>query len=190
MLIVVEGHTEKIYFSQMRQALRMQNLSIEPKLSPKNDPLNIIETAEKEMNRADFDHVWCIFDADTLSSDTYRKAMRKAQNSGIHIAYSLPCFELWFLLHFRFTSRQYEKCSQVIQELLSHVDGYSKNQTWLKQKNMFSTYREKIADAIDRARELERFSKDNHLAHGTTCEIYRILEEIQRIHGSAIFSST
>lgn len=188
MLTVVEGHTEKIYFSQMRQALRMQNLSIEPKLSPKNDPLNIIDTAEKEMSRANFDHVWCIFDLDTLSSDRYEKAMIKAKKAGIHIAESLPCFELWFLLHFRFTSRQYEKCSQVIQELLSHVEGYSKNQAWLKQKNMFSTYWKNIADAIHHAKELERFSKDTHLIQGTMCEVFRIFEEIQRIHGSTIFS--
>ncbi len=189
MPIVVEGYTEKIYFSQMRQALRMQNLSIEPKLSPKNDPLNIIETAEKEMNRADFDHVWCIFDSDTLSSATFREAMRKAQNSGIHIADSLPCFELWFLLHFRFTSRQYEKCSQVIHELHSHVEGYSKNQAWLKQKNMFSTYRDRIGKAIDNAKKLERFSTDNNLVHETTCEVFRIIEEIQRMYGDTLFSS-
>ncbi len=173
----------------MRQALRIQSLSIEPKLSPKNDPINVIETARKEMNRADYDHIWCIFDSDTLSKHSYQKACKKARDLGVHIADSLPCFEVWFLLHFGFSSKQYEKCSQVIEDLRIHVHGYSKNQEWLKQKNMFITYQEKISDAIKNAKLIKQFSKDNQIFSGITCEIYKIFEEIERLHGKKLFKA-
>lgn len=42
-IIMVEGETEQIYFSQLRADYPKSNLSIEPKISPCKDPWNIVE---------------------------------------------------------------------------------------------------------------------------------------------------
>jgi len=116
---------------------------------------------------------WCIIDSDTRFSDRYEKAMTKAKKAGIYIAASLECFQLSFLPPFRFIGRQYETCSQVTHEWLSRVDGYRKNQAWLEQKNMVSTYRENIGTANHHTEEPERFSKDTDPAHTATCEVFK-----------------
>ena len=46
-----------------------------------------------------YDEVWCVFDRD--DHPHLNDALGKAANSGIEVALSTPCIELWFLLHFQ-----------------------------------------------------------------------------------------
>ncbi len=48
-----------------------------------------------------FDQVWCVFDRDEFPNDNFDNAIARARSNGFHIAYSNPCFELWYLLHFQ-----------------------------------------------------------------------------------------
>jgi hypothetical protein len=116
MLIVVEGETELIYFNQLKAEHRLSNLSIEPKVSPRKDPLSIVERAERENLHKEFDYTWCVFDLDTVNSNRERheSAQKKAKDNDYFLAESFPCFEIWFLFHFFFTTKQFEKCSQVV----------------------------------------------------------------------------
>ena len=71
------------------------------------DPVGLVDRARKEVKRssanrrrygtADFDEVWCVFDADTHSK--FSQAIHEAAQSGIKVAVSNPCFELWLVLH-------------------------------------------------------------------------------------------
>jgi hypothetical protein len=47
---------------------------------------------------APYDEYWCVFDVD--EHPRLDRALELAGRSGISIALSNPCFELWFLLHF------------------------------------------------------------------------------------------
>lgn len=58
------------------------------------------ETREEKRGRGRaHSHYWCIFDRDEhpYISDTFSLA----EKHGIHTAYTNPCIELWFLLHFQ-----------------------------------------------------------------------------------------
>lgn len=45
-----------------------------------------------------FDEIWCVFDCD--EHPFVPEALQKAADNGIGVAYSVPCIELWFVLHF------------------------------------------------------------------------------------------
>lgn len=48
----------------------------------------------------EYDNVWIVFDLDRLSPDVFNQIVRTAQAHGVCVAYSIPCFEVWLLLHF------------------------------------------------------------------------------------------
>ena len=45
----------------------------------------------------DFDEIWCVFDTD--EHENLPHAVEDARQSGIDVAVSNPCFELWLVLH-------------------------------------------------------------------------------------------
>ena len=45
----------------------------------------------------DFDEIWCVFDTD--EHENLPHAIEAARQSGIQVAVSNPCFELWLVLH-------------------------------------------------------------------------------------------
>jgi hypothetical protein len=46
-----------------------------------------------------FDEVWCVFDRD--QHERFDEAVNMAQGNDFRLAVSVPCFELWLLLHLR-----------------------------------------------------------------------------------------
>lgn len=71
------------------------------------DPMSLVSRAQAELRQssvntrrhgvADFDDTWCVFDVDTHANAS--QAILTAQRSGISIAVSNPCFEIWLVLH-------------------------------------------------------------------------------------------
>ena len=110
-LIACEGKkTEPHYFRGLCRDLRLNpaNVVIEDRksgLDPKSLVAFAIETFKKDK---DFDHVFCVFDKDKHTS--YNVALDKiratqlAGGATLHAITSVPCFEIWLLLHFTFTT--------------------------------------------------------------------------------------
>jgi len=71
-------------------------------------PLSLVRRARdyQQANRrprrkgrgVEFDEIWCVFDVDQHANLT--QAINEAQQSGISVALSNPCFELWIILHY------------------------------------------------------------------------------------------
>jgi len=59
--------------------------------------------------------------------NNYNSAIQKATACGFKLLRSIPCFEIWFLLHFCFSTKPFEKCSDVIEKLKQHIPSYSKS---------------------------------------------------------------
>ncbi|MCK4542802.1 MAG: RloB domain-containing protein [Spirochaetales bacterium] len=182
-LVVVEGETERTYFKQMRVHNRLPNISIEPKLSSRRDPVGIIETAIREKKNGDFDHIWCVFDVDTIDKypSKYDVVLKRAKRHNISIADSLPCFEVWFLLHFQFSTRQYPGCEQVVEKLRHYLTDYRKNTEYFRKKNLFKYLYIKLPDAIKNAKMLDDENSRNDVMNGTKSDIYRIFEVIEKL---------
>lgn len=107
LLVFVEGQvTEEIYLTYWRRRFRAQvNVEIhEFHGTPHALVTRAVETkaanerAERKGRGRAHDEVWCVFDVD--EHPKLREAMELANASGIKLAISNPCIELWFLLHF------------------------------------------------------------------------------------------
>ena len=69
-------------------------------------PLTVVEAAAKARARSsgedgEIDEVWCIFDVEwPRNHPNLEQALARARESGVRVAVSNPCFELWLALHF------------------------------------------------------------------------------------------
>ncbi len=148
-LIVAEGNTELIYFKGLRKHLKINSLKVICKDTTKNDPKGILEEAkelyrhsEKEKNK--YDRVYCAFDKDQHRTfkntlDNIQKLSPKNTYFGI---FSIPCFEYWLLLHFKNTSKPFNKCDEVCSELKKKIRNYAKG-----DENFFDRCKDNIPQA-------------------------------------------
>ncbi|MFH1137239.1 MAG: RloB family protein [Pseudomonadota bacterium] len=154
-LITCEGETEEEYFNEIRRKLRLPKERVRilsKKQCSGNDPLTLVRCA-KTLNiqqRKDigigYDHVWCVFDCD--EHRTIPAAIDMARRHDFRIAFSNPCFELWFLIHFRrqtaFINRE-----QLVRTLKNEV-GFSNYEKGLS--GLFSYLENRLDTAIANAR--------------------------------------
>jgi len=107
LVIVCEGEdTEVTYFSHYKNR-RYSGVRIEVRSDRGNDPVGLVKYALKRitdskdpLDMAKGDRIWCVFDADNHNQEELEKAIGMARPN-IELALSVPCFELWFILHFR-----------------------------------------------------------------------------------------
>jgi hypothetical protein len=56
----------------------------------------------EEAKGTSFDQVWCVFDRDSFTPESFNAAIDLAKKENIEVAYSNEAFELWYILHFKF----------------------------------------------------------------------------------------
>lgn len=148
MLIVCEGEkTEPHYFGEIRQEHRLATANVQVWPSALGtQPLQVVEYAELLFREGDldkgilpktFDHVCAVFDRDDHGN--YHHALAKADalngkirnDSGEHIPFqaiaSVPCFELWLLLHFEDVHAPIHR-NEVYARLRHYLPEYDKGQ--------------------------------------------------------------
>lgn len=134
-LIVCEGETEQEYFEAARikyELTRAEIILAENTKGPA--PISVVECAEgKCAERGGYDRIYCVFDRDGHESfDRAREkiktlADRKKKPLPVEEAISIPCFEVWVLLHFERTDRPFNRCADVIGRIRDqHMPGYEK----------------------------------------------------------------
>lgn len=70
--------------------------------------------------------IWCVFDRDQHPG--IDETVRKAEQAGIRVAFSHPCFEYWLLLHFCDDAAPCAgNCPGVARRLAGHLSGYRKS---------------------------------------------------------------
>ena len=113
-LVVSEGkETEPRYFEGLRSALSAANnrkIAVVVKGTGKHT-LDLLDFAVEYCRYAPetFDHVWLVFDKDDFPETDFNVMERKCAESSdesrtFHALWSNPCFELWPLLHLRYTT--------------------------------------------------------------------------------------
>jgi len=146
LLIVCEGEkTEPLYLGEIRQQLRLPsaNVQVQP-AGHGTEPLRIVGYAEKlftegqralGMHARSFDRVVVVFDRD--EHHTYHAALQRvAALSGrlendervkvpFEAVVSVPCFELWLLLHFEDVFAPLRR-DEAVARLRAHVADYAK----------------------------------------------------------------
>lgn len=124
-LIVCEGETELEYLAVLRNRLGL--LPTEVILADNTEgsaPISVVACAErKAKERGGYDHIFCVFDRDfhesfeRARSRIRQLASRRSAALPIKEIVSVPCFEMWVLLHFEQSDSQFADCSAVISRI-------------------------------------------------------------------------
>lgn len=168
-LIVSEGSkTEPLYLGEIRADYRLHSANVQVRPSQfGTTPLQVVEYAEYLFRKGDeakdiqpraFEQVYAVFDRDDHA--TYHNALAKAAaldgklrsnlNKPVHFAAvaSVPCFELWLLLHFEDVLAPLHR-TEVYQRLRPYLPGYDKG-----QPGHYANTKARLADAMQRAEHL------------------------------------
>lgn len=172
-LIVSEGSkTEPLYLGEIRTKYRLHNTNVQVQHSQYGtSPINVVEYAEhlfvngdeaKNIQPRAFEQVYAVFDRDDHVS--YHNALAKAksldgklQNSEkqrvkLEAIASVPCFELWLLLHFEDVLAPLHR-TMVYQRLRQYLINYNKGQA-----GYFAQTSQNLADAETRAEHLAKLT--------------------------------
>lgn len=144
-LVVCEGEkTETIYFKAMKvdKSLGLSSVYVEVRGKEcQSDPLAVVEFAavrfrERKQeamlspSKVPFEEVFCVVDDDpdsNLGQALDLGSRLKSRGMPIHIIVSSPCFDFWFLLHHRFTTKPYRSYGELEPDLKKAMPGYQKN---------------------------------------------------------------
>ena len=184
-LIAVEGKnkTEKTYFSNFEDGKKTYNITYAR--GNNTDPLKLVKMLIKEIDELkldlqDDDVAYCIFDTDVdpNKNKIIEEAIQLARKNNIKIITSSPCFELWFLLHYDYTTANMDS-EEVIKRLKEYYPKYEKN------INIYPDIIKEIDLAIDRAKKIEKYQIDNNRRIGTVeanpnTEVYKIVEYLMK----------
>ncbi len=184
-LIAAEGKnkTEKTYFSNFEDGKKSYNITYAR--GNNTDPLKLVKMLIKEIDELkldlqDDDVAYCIFDTDVdpNKNKIIEEAIQLAKKNNIKIITSSPCFELWFLLHYDYTTANMDS-EEVIKRLKEYYPKYEKN------INIYPDIIKEIYLAIDRAKKLEKYQTDNNRRIGTVeanpnTEVYKIVEYLMK----------
>ena len=187
-LLVVEGTTEKIYFERLKGLERYSSLKIRPELPKHSDLTTLLAYAKKEQKSGVYNYVWLLFDRDILLTQNIQKSTlelinnpEKLKGQGINIADSMPCFEIWFLLHYCLPKQTYQNQDKLIEELCKHIPNYSKNQEWLDKNDIYAMLKEKVDTALENSETLRARNKDSDSSDYSMCNVDLLIREIQKL---------
>jgi hypothetical protein len=159
LLIVCEGEkTEPQYLNEIRQAFRLMSAHVQVQPSALGTaPIQVVGHAERLFNQGDsdkgivakaFDRVFVVFDRDEHPS--YHAALSKVQSLDKHLLNSdgrrvpfraiasVPCFELWLLLHFEEVQAPIQR-QRVYQLLRQYLPAYDKGKPgcWASTRHLW-----------------------------------------------------
>jgi hypothetical protein len=168
-LIVCEGEkTEPNYLRGLRHSLRLSNATINIlDTNHGSDPVSVVSAAisEFEKDPSLYDRVYCVFDKDSHAN--YAAALDLTKNHALarrkilFVSNSVPCFEIWLLLHFKYTTQAYVRkgnkspCDCVVADLkrAAGLANYVKN-----HKGIYDLVSSKTKIALENAKKLEKFN--------------------------------
>lgn len=95
-LAVCCGQTEQAYLDGLKRLSKPVTVKTMVKVG---SPVQLVKYAAKvrENDRGGFDEYWCVVDVDEFDISD---AIAEAGATGISMAVSNPCFEVWLILHF------------------------------------------------------------------------------------------
>jgi hypothetical protein len=160
-LIVCEGKkTEPFYFEAIRRKYRISPMHISVHHGGVTQPKQIVDYAERTFLKARaYDQVYVVFDRD--DHPTYHDALQKAatldgklKNDERKLVRfiaipSVPCFELWLLLHFQ-DVHAFGTRDEITQKLKLHISDYEKG-----AENIYERTEHLTRDALKRAKHLK-----------------------------------
>ena len=170
LIVIVCCQTEAGYFEVFNRADRDFTIEIY-KEKQRTDPENIYKRAvsikaeiEKDIAAPEDYEVWGVIDKDNFT--TYDSIISRNEDN-IFIAYSNPCFEVWYHMHFPYSHAGFENAGKCCSALKSKLGvKYDKSEDfdiWGCLENSLKKPADTmISEAIDNAKKLQAYHKSNN----------------------------
>lgn len=185
--IIGDGFTEKIYFDDLKRWEQIENVRIKPELpADEGDFKGTLEKADQLIVDG-VDKVYAIIDIDDIVTkrlfEKYKNEIKKRSDDikegKLIIIVCNPCFEIWFLLHYKYSTKQYRRCSGLEADLRNHIDGYSKNREYLKKAKIYSTLRPLLFEkAIPNSKKLLASQSSATGDRYPNCMVHKIILDL------------
>ena len=92
----------------------------------------------------------------------------------LHFYMLNPCFEIWILLHFQFTTKEFNECVQVEKIVATFIPGYYKSNKFWESTKVYSILRNRLFfEAVKNAFSLEQ-RRDELPSHAPRADIYKL----------------
>lgn len=108
------------------------------------DPDGILDDLLNHPNYKDFDHQWIVIDRDAERTnggghtiENFNQAIVRAKDKNIKVAYSNPCFEIWYLLHFEYRNTAIDR-DELVKQLKRNYR-YKKNKLFSLNQDQQNT---------------------------------------------------
>ena len=187
-LIVVaaegENKTELTYLKEFNR--RQKEYRIIPAKGNNTDPENLVEDARKSAIRESLDYSFgdkaiAVFDTDVGKERHIRKAVENAKRENVEVYISNPCFEVWLLLHFKYSTKSYYSSAEVVDDLRNVWRNYEKNMS------SFECLENCMKQAIENAEKLEQYnlemnSKRDTVAFNPGTDIHKLIKQILSVY--------
>lgn len=149
------------------------------------DSLRVLDML-RQVDHEEQDERWLVLDTDHFTqpqhSARFLSTLQQARQSGIHVALSRPCFEVWLLLHHHDEDhvKHAVNCREVEQLLRQALGEYNK-------RNLKNTHfpRELVDVARARARRLDQRVEGGDIPQSATTRIYKLWDAILGDSGDA-----
>ena len=125
-LVMTEGKTERVYLDHLRE--RGANYSLRIQSADGGGPLKMVKKCHTmfrtmAMDRGNGDRAVCVMDVDQHTEEEFRAAKAYAENNHILLLVSNPCFEVFFLYHYKRDVRPMSS-RDMKAELSKYINGY------------------------------------------------------------------
>lgn len=144
-LILTNGsRTENDYFEALRGEDWVTADKVRVKFE-KGEPAAVVQRAARIRDDSAYDEAWAVCDVDEFD---VKLAMASAKSLDIGLTLSVPCFEVWLILHVSERCPGFNSATQAGAHLRKLLPN------WDKKALKFADFREGIADAVVRAKRL------------------------------------
>lgn len=162
-LFITEGKnkTETLYFSHYQKHGKDYAITF-VKAGSNTDAKSMYKTIAQRWDdeKLDFetgDMAFIVLDIDNdkQKSDKVYRLIKDNRNPGIVFIVSNPTFEIWFLLHDKYTTKYFDDGDAVIKDLKRFIPSYEKN------RDVYDLIEDKIETALDNSSKLEKYFADD-----------------------------
>ena len=189
-LIVCEGKkTEPIYFNSLKRILRLAMVEIDI-VGEGAAPITVVDRAielreerrhlaKTSLRKAAYEVVYCVVDVEAPKAESLSRAVDKARGNNLQVILSNPCFEYWYILHFRKTGGHFGTSRKVKSALQRVHPAYCESDT-----TIFDVAYPKTADAIRHSKEVLReqhHDAEDLSACNPSTHVHKIVEYLQSV---------
>lgn len=181
--IATEGKnkTERLYFKKFNS----DKVQMRFAKGGSTDPVNMVSELLSECKDMGFDPeagdmAYCVIDSDFSINKNNQMALadKKAKKNDLSLIVSSPCFEIWYLCHYEYSTKVFGSNEEVIDELKKRMPQYDKN-----KEDMYEILLQMKDNAVENAKKLEKYNlqsgkKLHTVEFMPSTEVYRIIETI------------